>query len=151
MSVGILRLIPKDPHFVPDDQARAAGLRYVSTSLPEAAEIKETVTPHVEFIDQGGNLEYIECPVCHQVLDNSWWSQVMDQIYDRDLGFAKLEVQTPCCTRWLSLNDLEYHWPAGFARYRMEARDPNGEFTDQHKSALEGILHCSLRKIWARY
>jgi hypothetical protein len=60
-------------------------------------------------------------------------------------------IETPCCSHNLSLNDLDYHWPAGFARYHLEARDPSGEFTDEHRAAVEGILHCSLRLIWAHY
>ena len=151
MSVSILNLIPVDPSYIPEEQVRVDALKYLATILPDAAEVKEVVTPHVEFIDQGGNFEYIHCPACRQLIEEAWWSRAMDETYDRDLGFTHLVVQTPCCGRLVSLNDLEYHWPAGFARYCLKARDPNGEFTDEHKSALERILTCSVRKIWARY
>lgn len=151
MSVTVLKVIPPDPSLVPDEQARAAALAYLATILPEAADITDVVTPHVEFIDQGGNFEYIRCPACNRLIDESWSSHVMDEVYDRHIGFTNLLVRTPCCGHWLSLNDLDYHWPAGFARYRLDVRDPQGELSDDDMSTLESILHCSLRRVWARY
>lgn len=39
--------------------------------------------------------------------------------------FNDLSITTPCCHQTTSLNELEYIWPAGFAKYVIEIRNPN--------------------------
>jgi hypothetical protein len=88
MSETYLRLIPHDPAYMPDEDARSAALAYFSAILPEVAEVSELVTPNIEFIDQGGNFEYVACPMCYAVIEHSWWTRAMDQAYDHELGFV---------------------------------------------------------------
>lgn len=62
--------------------------------------------------------------------------------------FADLTTTTPCCGASGSLNDLHYEWPAGFARFTLEALNPNADLDDQHLLTLESILGCPVRVIW---
>jgi hypothetical protein len=39
-------------------------------------------------------------------------------------AFEDLAVRTPCCHTDTTLNELDYDWPAGFARFVLEARNP---------------------------
>jgi hypothetical protein len=57
-----------------------------------------------------------------------------------------------CCGALVSLNDLIYEWPAGFARFVLEAMNPNvRDIADDELASLAAILGTPLRKIWARY
>ena len=51
-----------------------------------------------------------------------------------------------------ALDRLDYEWPAGFARFVLEASNPNvSELPGQQMRALGRMLGCRLRQIWARY
>jgi hypothetical protein len=63
-----------------------------------------------------------------------------------------LDVTVPCCGSTVSLNDLDYDWPAGFARFVVEARNPRvGNLSDAEMRELELIVRTRLRPIRARY
>ena len=79
-----------------------------------------------------------------------WWGQEMDRVYQVN-GFQDLNILLPCCQRTSSLNDLIYDWPAGFARFLLEARSPEGDLTHEQIALFESLLGCSIRKIWAHY
>src|SRR5438093_1118722 len=57
--------------------------------------------------------------------------------------------------REATLNDLRYVWPAGFARFVLQARNPGlqgaMDLPAVDRAALEAIVGCRLRTIWARY
>lgn len=42
-------------------------------------------------------------------------------------GFANLMIVMPCCDGVTSLNSLRYEWPAGFARFILQAMNPGIE------------------------
>ena len=66
-------------------------------------------------------------------------------------SFRNLKITTPCCRAPSTLNDLDYEWPAGFARFVLEASNPNvSELPGQQVRALSRILGCKLRQIWSR-
>jgi hypothetical protein len=52
----------------------------------------------------------------------------------------------------VSLNDLVYSWPSGFARYTLEAMNPGlGSLPERVHARLESVLGCRVRVIWAHY
>jgi hypothetical protein len=151
MSTSVLKVIPIDPKWTPGpaerEKARALLLRYV----PESPEVIAVVREHVEFIDQGGNFERILCPGCGEELVTEWWQSAMDKAYEGH--FEDLRVRTPCCRSATTLNELKYEWAAGFARFSIEARDPNRseELSKEEMGGLEALLGCRLRQVWAHY
>ena len=52
-----------------------------------------------------------------------------------------------------NLNALRYIWPAGFARFSLCAMNPNigGVLAAKDVSALEDVLGCKLRQVYAHY
>ena len=103
------------------------------------------------FVDQGENFDEVRCQSCGQELEMEWWQDAMDSAGEN--GFAKLAVQVPCCKAKTSLNDLQYRYPAGFARFVLEASEPSlEEFLDRVALAqLEEALQTPLRQTIARY
>lgn len=147
MSDHILRLIPTDPRFIPAEPAEQAAARLLDAFLPGADDITSDTDAAVQFVDAGNNLEEIRCPGCGRVLPWDWWQQAMEAAEANH--FADLQVATPCCGEQTTLNDLRYHWPAGFARYVLEALNPGADLDEDQLTQLEQALGCSLRKIWA--
>lgn len=150
MSLTLLRLIPADPYIVPDLARRQAGQDLLAGLVRNPASVSGRVEEQVVFVDCGENLERISCPRCHAPLTDEWWGEAMDVAYRT--GFRELGVLLPCCGESCSLNDLHYDWPMGFARYVLEARNPEVNGLDAaHLQALEDTLECKLRIIWGRY
>ncbi len=69
-----------------------------------------------------------------------------------ETAFGALGVTTPCCTSQTTLNDLVYDWPAGFARFVLEARNPGvaGLLSPADQAILEAALGCPVRQVLAR-
>lgn len=149
MSENILRLIPTNPLYVPSSDAQNQACTMLASLLPEG-EVHIIVTEEVSFIDQGSNFERVLCPDCRAMVLMEWWSQEMDRAYGAS-QFQDLSIMLPCCQMPSSLNDLDYNWPAGFARFLLEARFPNDDLTPEQLSLFASLLGCSVRKIWAHY
>ncbi|MBZ0287749.1 MAG: hypothetical protein K8I30_09055 [Anaerolineae bacterium] len=149
MSDQILRLIPVDPDFIPDEHAQQSALDCMTAWLPSADVVNGTASDEVNFVDPGMNLVQIFCPACGTPLDMGDWQAMMDTAFISQ--FADLTVTMPCCGAVGSLNDLHYDWPAGFARYVLESLNPNGDLDDVQINELAHILGCPVRKIWAEY
>jgi hypothetical protein len=148
MSDTVFKLIPENPRYVPDQESRIKAKEYLATLFPEAEDVVDKVRDKIDFIDAGTNLETITCPNCLSRINMDWWQLAMKQAAKNQ--FANLTINTPCCGDTLSLNDLQYHWTAGFARYSLEVRNP-GKDVDDRVNILEDTLGTMLRKIWAHY
>jgi hypothetical protein len=150
MSDDFLRLIPADPKFIPSAGAQGAVLQLLRSWLPAAEDITSELREETQFVDPGANLERVECTFCGCNLFD-WWQDAMDEA--SACGFATLEVVVPCCHTETTLNDLRYEWPAGFARFVAEVRNPGREeaLTDEEIRQLEQILGCALRQVLAHY
>lgn len=149
LSENFLRLIPTDPLYVPPSVAQDQ-VRHLFASFVQGEDIRANVTEEVAFVDPGSNLERILCPNCGAVLADEWWGQAMDQAY-AEMRFQALDVVVPCCETHCSLNDLYYDWPAGFARFLLEARSPANDLAEEDLILIESLLGCQVRRIWAHY
>jgi hypothetical protein len=148
VSDNVLIFIPTDPHYIPEPSAQQEARNLLRSFAPDADEVKAQTTDEVELVFTGTNLERILCPVCGTLLDWGWWSDALDTAYSAT-RFTNLLVTLPCCGAAHSLNDLRYEWPTGFTRFRLEARNPNKRDADAVLPALERILGCQLRQMWA--
>lgn len=64
-------------------------------------------------------------------------------------GLRALALTLCCRGAATSLHDLEYDWRAGFARFTLEARDPDvRDLTGAQVAALERLLGCRAPRIW---
>ena len=54
-------------------------------------------------------------------------------------------------TDQVRFNELRYVWPAGFARFVLEVRNPDGDISDNYLFLISRILKCEIWKIWAHY
>ena len=145
MSDNFICIIPRDPWFIPDRRAQIQARRLFQQFAPQAYQITTSVTDAPIFVDVGVNFESVACPRCHQELD-TWWHTIMDRTAPQQV--PDLTIVTPCCGATLSLNGLRYEWPCGFARFTLEAQNPDIVMLSvSQMRELEGLLDCKLRQI----
>jgi hypothetical protein len=144
---NFLILIPEQPTWVPSATAREASVALLRQALPLADDVSGQLTEDVRFVDCGANFENVRCPRCGSDL-GEWWTLAMEAAHEHK--FRDLRATMPCCAARLSLNDLAYSWPMGFARFTLEAINPTigVELPARLQRRLEAVLGCRLRVIW---
>jgi hypothetical protein len=147
MSDNWLILIPTDPSFEPAPGAASKAVAFLEAELPAADEVKAESTPEIRFIDCGANLETIQCPHTGKTIPMEKWGEIMSTAAEGD--FVDLGFICPCCGKQSSLDKLLYHFPQGFAKFSLEAMNPNvPSLTDAQIGEVERILGCRLTVIW---
>jgi hypothetical protein len=155
VSSDVLTVFPTDPYWQP---SRADGTRAAALAAELAPVGRRTAPVRTEprwhegvvFVDCGSNLESVGCRLCGTSLELTWWSEAVDA---RAVGgFEDLEVLTPCCAAAHSLNDLDYHWPCGFARFDVPIWNPERDWLDERDlSAIGKVLGHPVRQVKAHY
>lgn len=146
MSDCIVKIIPLNPFRKVSKQLLQKCRDFLEAAVPcDTIEVKCSETPM--FIDCGSNLQRIVCPKCHSELPFDWWGDAMDQAGKKD--FTALEVQVPCCKKTVSLNDLEYDFPCGFACCEIDLWDPGRDLESQIIGSVQHILKTNVRTITA--
>jgi hypothetical protein len=146
MSDHWIIVVPEEATFVPSTEARCKAVELFRSIAPQADDVKEQATKEVRFIDCGANLERILCPTCDVEIDIEWWQDAMSE--EADAGFPLGRLQLPCCGVSRSLAELRYDWPQAFARFSVEAMNPQiGDLTDEQMLAFESVLGCRVRKV----
>ena len=109
-SPPVPRIIPTDPFWLPSPDAFDA----IGSALRRH--------PSIAFIDPGAPFTAIGCPACGAAIAEGWWRERLAAGYDAEReAYEVLTVAPPCCERLVSLNDLAYEPPAGFARVEVVA------------------------------
>jgi hypothetical protein len=147
MSDNWVVFIPSEPEFVPSPHAQIAARDLVKSWAPEADEIESAVTDAIEFVDAGANASTVLCPVCGAALDPEWAYDSIGAAHNK--GFSDLIVLSPCCGSTISLNELIWDWPQGFARFQLAAMNPNfGRVSDAQVGQLEAVVGTPIRVIY---
>lgn len=146
MSDNWIQFIPANPNYLPSIPAAEIAKALLASFVPDADEVVFKFTDNVEFIHPGGNWSGVKCPACGADAE-PWWKGTMNAAYKT--RFSNLEVTAACCGASVSLNELDYLWPAGFAKFVLEAMNPNvKDLTPDQTGQLSKCLGCDLRRIW---
>lgn len=149
MSEHLVRLIPR-LHTYRTNEASARAAVLALQKCVKAEEISFFQSGQVEFFDCGSALNHISCPRCGAAVPLDWWQQKMDEHYKSDHFFV-LEEDMPCCSKTVSLNDLRYEAPCGFASLRFTVRDPEeavGQEAVECLSERFGILFRTVEAVY---
>lgn len=146
MSDSILKLIPVDPFQTISEQALFDAKLYLETNV-RCDFVNINWSPAPMFIDCGDMLEAIFCPNCGSAIDFSWWGEAMNHACET--SFSSLMTILPCCKSSASLNDLDYHFPCGFACFVLEIINPVQDIEEQTLASVQRFLGVSLRVIKA--
>jgi hypothetical protein len=149
MSDHWICFIPRDPQFVPTDEAISRAARFMAAIAPNADEIASEISDSVLFRDCGGNFESVHCPNCDSALSIEWWSEQMDS-KDRWIGGSEIDaIRLSCGHNVKSLNDLRYHFDQGFSRFILNSMNPNiGALAPAQVSNIAAFLGCAVKVIY---
>ena len=150
MSDYSVIFIPTDHRCVPPVAAHEEARLHVERRLPGivgTVQVSISVSEHPEIVHGFANFENVVCPYCWDFLTD-WWGDEALPVAERS-NFENLSVVLPCCERHASLNELHYYFPLGFARFQLEALNPNvgPKLPQGLLRELEAILGCRLRVV----
>lgn len=146
MADSILKIIPAVPINKLSEKAIVKAVDYLREKVDcDFIQFQNYETP--SFIDCGSNLKNIICPICGKVINFEWWGEEMNHAAQSD--FVSLMVQTPCCKRRVSLNDLIYDFPCGFACWEIDIYNPQEMIADEILNAIQGILKTDIKIVQA--
>ncbi|MFF3373340.1 hypothetical protein ACFYXF_10355 [Streptomyces sp. NPDC002680] len=153
MSDDVLSVIPTDPYWQPGRVAadRAAAIAAdLAPGVPGGVDVDIDVTWHdtLTVVDCGQNLRRIGCPRCGASIGTEWWAGLLEATAGD--GFATLATEVPCCGAAASLDELEYDWPCGFARFEIAVWNPERVwFDDEELATLGNALGHPVRQVRA--
>jgi hypothetical protein len=152
VSDDILSVIPTESRWQPGreqaDRARELLAEFAPDPDRDAFDLKAEWHETITVVDCGANLERITCPLCGTDIDPEWWGDLLDERYEE--GFDDLTADVPCCGGRTSLNNLQYEWPCGFARFELTLWNlGRGWLTDQELSIIARALGHPVRQIMA--
>lgn len=148
MSSTILRIIPATPSFIPSVKHIKKALSRLH-AFYNNRQIDYNIFDTIEFIDQGENFDNVSCDKCDVLIDIEMWQDAMDKAYKTK--FENLDFITPCCNKNTSLNNLNYHSPAGFSKFIININDADKDLDNESLQELEMILGSTLKLLWAHY
>lgn len=150
MSDHFLVVIPADPNADLPDTADA--LRACLGQLVGSEESRIKDYGKLQFIDCGENFESIRCPACGSRFTVPQWHEWMNEDWHGEEGFHLHRHLSPCCQVEMTLNELIYEWPQGFARWFVGARNEGrGPLAPHEIEKLEAIAGMPLKGIAQMY
>jgi len=152
MSLTILHIIPADEKYLPNISQAEMILNFIERSNRLNLKVEYEDNGIIRFYDCGENFEKVTCPCCGKNLDIEWWQDEMDRTAESE--FSDLRIITPCCSVISSLNELNYCFPQGFARFAININDyENDKFIIDKSflSQLELYSGVSWKVIISRY
>jgi hypothetical protein len=145
VSDEVLRIVPTDPGWTPDDVALRRAVRALRQLLPRADGVRGEIHDGVVLITAGGEPEQVACPACGEELAPAWWEQRLERAAAQ--GFARLAVVTPCSATWTSLAELRFDRPAAFARTELRARARGTGLTEEALAEVGRALGHPVREL----
>ena len=157
----VAKIFPADREFVPTDQHKEEALSLFIHQFADGETHEAKTFEHLEFIDQGENMESVTCPACHvrTVLNffNGddpgiiWWYQVTELLAEKPVD--QVQTTLPCCRTAVPFTSLEFDWPAGFARFQLSVWNPTseGDVPAEKLEKLSQVVGAPLKAIWAHY
>ena len=150
MSDHFLVVIPAEPNTPLPETAES--IRDLLGRIIGTEETRVKDYGKLQFIDCGENFERISCPRCACVITIDQWHDWMEEDWHGEEGFHLHTHETPCCKTSLTLNELIYEWPQGFARWLIAARNEGrGPLTPEELARLEAVAGHKLTAITQMY
>ncbi|SHN38973.1 hypothetical protein [Cryptosporangium aurantiacum] len=162
MSARYIQVIPTDPGWQPSAEAAAGAARYIASLFAgpgdSADEVKPVFHERVTLIDGGSYMEDVFCPRCDASIGLDWfWDLLRERNGAGFVGdpiFDDLNVTVPCCGAALTLPELRFEAPIGFARFAVSVRNwarSTWVLSDEELAAAGSVLGHRVTQIHARY
>jgi hypothetical protein len=133
----VLRIVPADPSWQPDDETALRVAELVRSRFPvgEGGWTGTRFADRPELLDCGNDVQRVGCPACAGEIDHAWF---VAETEHRDPHLS-LDRVTPCCGAATTLDALVVEPPVAFARFSIEVWDPTS-VNDAAVEAVEQVL-----------
>ena len=143
MGDSWVTVLPTDPFAAPPKERREAAFELLQEMFP-GSKAKMHISENPYFFYCGVNLEYVFCPFCATEIQ-PWWMEEMSRWWESDR--TSLSVETPCCCRATTLNDLDYVQPQGFACVAVDVENNRADLEPHEMRQIETVLGLPVRLI----
>jgi hypothetical protein len=162
MSDLYIRVIPTDPEWQPTAEAAARAVEYVAGLFAGPGDHVEAVEPvfyeRITLIDGGEYTQDVFCPRCDAAIGLDWfWNLLRVRNGGRMVGeptIGDLGVIVPCCGTALTLPELHFEAPVGFARFEVSAMNWTRsvwELNDEELTTAGDILGHPVMQVHSLY
>ena len=156
MSDRVLKLIPEDKEFLPDENAAEEARELLEDFFPDGEQAELAFSDYVMFIDGGENQESVACSKCGENIDVSesdWWFNLSDMLSSATTDTNLLDTEMPCCLKPSLIQEIGFGDAAGFSKFELCIWNPYPELgvSKNQLGMLESKLGCKLKQIWAHY
>ncbi|XVU29667.1 hypothetical protein ACQPZJ_22075 [Actinoplanes sp. CA-054009] len=158
MSELYIRVIPTNLEWQPTPAAATAAATYVAGLFTGPGDHVESVDPvfydHTTLIDGGEYMEDLFCPRCNTSIGLDWFWNLLQPITNGEPTVHTLDVTTPCCKAALTLPELRFEAPIGFARFEISARNwsrREWELSPGELTTIGSLLGHPVTQVLAHY
>jgi len=159
MSEEVLKLIPEDKSYIPDEGQAEKARVLLEDFFPDGEQAEIQFSEHLMFIDGGENTVKVGCSICatesdlNDEVNTEWWCKLDAQTSPEDANIEAIEVAMPCCNKSTSIQNIDYFGSVGFAKFELCIWNPYADdgISDQQIKQLETLLGCKLKQVWAHY
>jgi hypothetical protein len=155
-------LIPTDPDWQPTAEAAVGAVEYVAGIFAGPGDHVEAVQSafyqRITLIDGGEYMQDVFCPRCDAAIGLDWfWNLLIYRNHGRTVGEPAIDdlgVIVPCCVTPLTLPELRFEAPVGFARFEVSAMNwarSVREFSDEELTKAGDILGHPVTQIHTHY
>lgn len=155
VSDNWIRLIPTSPSWQPDPAAAESAVECVlglfTGSGASVGDVEARFQDEITLIDSGVNTASFTCAACSTVTEVDWVFTIVDERSDR---LSDLDVHLPCCGAGANLDNLDYDWPMGFARFEiavLNASRARYELDGSELREVGEVLGHPVRQVLAHY
>jgi len=162
MSDQVLKLIPEDKDFLPDQGSAEKARELLENFFPDGEQAEVEFSESLKFIDGGSNLEKITCSMCNETTDinpfqendlgTTWWYE-LDDVLASSPDLNTLSIKMPCCGASSPVQKVDFCGAAGFSKFELCIWNPyaNNGISEAQVSKIESLLGCKIKQIWAHY
>lgn len=162
MSDLYIRVIPTDLEWQPTSEAAARAAKYIADLFAGPGDHVEVVElvfhERITLIDGGEYMEEVFCPRCDAAIGLDWfWDLLIARNGGRRVGEPTIDdlgVTVPCCGATLTLPQLRFEAPVGFARFEVSAMNWTRrvwDLSDEELAAAGDILGHPVTQVHAHY
>jgi hypothetical protein len=158
MSELLIRVIPTDPEWQPTTEAAAAAANYIAGLFAGPGDHVESVKPmfydRIAVIDGGEYMADLFCPRCEASIGLDWFWDLLGVRTGGDPTIDDLAVTVPCCGAALTLPELRFEDPIGFARFEVRVKDWSRgpwDLSDHELTTAGTILGHPVLQVHAHY
>jgi len=162
MSDVYIRVIPTDPRWQPTAEKATRAAEYIAGLFAGPGDHVEQVEPvfheHITLIDGGEYMQNLFCPRCDATIGLDWfWALLIARNGGRRVGEPTVDdlgVAVPCCGAELTMAELRFDGPVGFARFEVSVLNWTRhvwDLSNDELAAVSEILGHPVTQIHARY